>query len=453
MGAAIPPSTDAAVNSAVDALLKWKAKQTDSHNPQLLPSDDFIYLNFTLKKLPQKRTNPNKIPLPNPIVSPDSSELCLIIDDRPTSNLTSKLAKQKIKADGIGVSKVIKLSKLRTDYKPFESKRKLCDSYDMFFADKRVIHLLPKLLGKQFFRKKKLPLGVDLGHRNWKEQIERGCASGLLFFGSGTCSVVKVAKVSMTRDEIVENVVAAIEGGVGFVGKKLGGVRSLHLKFADSVALPVYQALPDIKLRIEGVKGKCELEEGIESKDGEVHEMSLDGDDVEGEVENIDVDEINGELDVDDDGGSDKKKRKGDEVEAGKKKRLRKGKVDGVSDDSRVKPAKKNVSDGVEVGKKKRSKKEKVVDVSDDLLVKPAKKSVSDGVEVGKKKRSTKEKVDDVSDDSRVKLVKKNVKPNKRKAVEESDVKTKSSDKLAKKKGKKQSVDSGKKKVRSVLRV
>ncbi|XP_076933155.1 putative ribosome biogenesis protein C8F11.04 [Bidens hawaiensis] len=425
MAAAIPPSTDAAVNSAVDALLKWKAKQTDSHNPQLLPSDDFIYLNFTLKKLPQKRTNPNKIPLPHPIISPDSSELCLIIDDRPSSNLTSKAAKQKIKADGIAVSKVIKLSKLRTDYKPFESKRKLCDSYDMFFADKRVIHLLPKLLGKQFFRKKKLPLGVDLGHKNWKEQIERACASGLLFFGSGTCSVVKVAKVSMTRDEIVENVVAAIEGGVGFVGKKLGGVRSLHLKFVDSVALPVYQALPDIKLKIEGVKENCKLEEGgegQESKDGGVIEMSLDGDDVE--VENIEnVDEISGELDVDDDGGSDKKKRKGDEVEAGKKKRSRKGKVDGVSDDTRVKPAKKSVIDGVEVGKKKRSTKEKVVDDSDDSHVKPAKK---------------------------------NVKPYKRKAVEENDVKSKSSDKLAKKKGKKQIVDSGKKekkKVRSVSRV
>ncbi|XP_076955288.1 uncharacterized protein LOC143630076 [Bidens hawaiensis] len=413
----IPPSTAAAVSSAVDTLLKWKTKQTDSHNPQLLPSDDFIYLNFTLKKLPQKRTNPNKIPLPHPIISSDSSELCLIIDDRTTSNLTSQAAKQKIKADGIGVSKVIKLSKLRTDYKPFESKRKLCDSYDMFFADKRVIHLLPKLLGKQFLRKKKLPLGVDLGHKNWKEQIERGCGSGLLFFGSGTCSMVKVAKVSMSRDEIVENVMAAIEGGVGFVGKKMGGVRSFHLKFADSVALPVYQALPDIKLKIQGVNEKCELEEGgelIESKDGGVLEMSLDGDDEE--VENVDL--VSGELVVDDDGGSDKKKRKGDEVEA---------------------------------GEKKRSKKGKIGEISDDLRVKSAKKSVSDEVEVGKKTRSTKEKVDDVSDDSHVKPAKKN----KRKAVEESDVKTKSSDKLAKKSGKKPSVDSGKKekkKARSVSR-
>ncbi|KAI3828286.1 hypothetical protein L1987_02385 [Smallanthus sonchifolius] len=103
---------------------------------------------------------------------------------------------------------------------------------------------------KQFF-KKKLPLGVDLSHKNWKEQIERGCSSGLFFVRTWTC-VIRVAKVSMERDEIVENVRAAIDGVVRFVPKKLAGVRSLHLKFSDSVALPLYQSLPGVKLKIKG---------------------------------------------------------------------------------------------------------------------------------------------------------------------------------------------------------
>ncbi|KVI07231.1 Ribosomal protein L1 [Cynara cardunculus var. scolymus] len=291
---------------AVDALIKWKSSQSNSQNPQLLPEDDFIYLILTLKKIPQKggingaRTNPHKVPLPHPLISPTSfPELCLIIDDRPNSKLTSEIAKKKIKADGISVTKVLKLSKLKTDYKPFEAKRKLCDSYEMFFADKRVIPLLPKLLGKQFFKKKKLPLPVDLGHKNWKEQIERGCSSGLLFFRTGTCSVIRVAKASMERDEIIENVGSAINGVLEFVPKKLSGVRSLHLKFSESVALPLYQSLPDIKLRIEGVKEKnVEVVEGeameIEevgkkkgSKKGRIHEVNHDMDEDEGgEIEN-----------------------------------------------------------------------------------------------------------------------------------------------------------------------
>ncbi|KAJ0474225.1 putative ribosomal protein L1 [Helianthus annuus] len=365
--AAIPPSIDAAATTAVDALLKWKTKQSDSQNPQLLPQDDFIYLNLTLKKIPQKgsingpRANPNKIPLPHPIVSTNFSEICLIIDDRPTSKLTSAIAKKKIKEEGISVTKVLKLSKLRTDYKPFEAKRKLCDSYDMFFADKRVVTLLPKLLGKWFFKKKKLPLGVDLSHKNWKEQIERGC------------------------------------------------VRSLHLKLADSVALPVYQSLPDVKLRIEGVR--VERLEGVEevekdgekkkkksSKKGRIHEMDLDVNEVdEPEVENENDENVDDGLD----GGLGKKKRKGDGIEVGKK-------------------------------TKKKSKKGK-------------------GVEVEVSRDSDDEVVEEV------KPAKKSVKEKKRKGdvMEESDVSAKSSDKIAKEKGKKVD-DSGKKekkKGRSVSRV
>lgn len=239
------------VERAVNALLKWRCAKTESQKAQLLEQDDFIYLILTLKKIPPKsRTNAYKIPLPHPLHS--GSELCLIIDDRAKSNLTSETAKKKIKAEDIPISKVIKLSKLKTDYKPFEAKRKLCDSYDMFFADKRVIPLLPKLLGKNFFTKKKLPVPVNLDHNNWKEQIERACSSAMLYLRTGTCSVMKVGKSSMEKREIVENVVGAIEGIVGLVHKKWEGIRSLHLKFTESLALPIYQAVPEMKMKIDG---------------------------------------------------------------------------------------------------------------------------------------------------------------------------------------------------------
>ena len=57
---------------------------------------------------------------------------------------------------------VLGISKLRNNYKAHEQKRKLCDSYDLFLADNRVIPILPKLIGKTFFSKKKQPVPVDL---------------------------------------------------------------------------------------------------------------------------------------------------------------------------------------------------------------------------------------------------------------------------------------------------
>ena len=75
-----------------------------------------------------------------------------------------------------------------------------------------------------------------------------------LFPRTGTCCVVKVAKVAMESDEIVENVNAAINGIVEIIPKGWDSVRSFHLKLLDSVALPLYQAIPGMRLRIEGFK-------------------------------------------------------------------------------------------------------------------------------------------------------------------------------------------------------
>ncbi|KAM6542129.1 hypothetical protein CsatB_006576 [Cannabis sativa] len=320
------------VEKAVKALLKWKISKSDTQKPQLLDEDEFVYLVLTLKKIPAKeRVNAYKVPLAHSLYS-ESAELCLIIDDSSKSGLTKDDAMKKIKAEGIPVSKVIKLSKLKTDYKAFESKRKLCDSYDMFLADKRVVTLLPRLLGKQFFKKKKIPVPVDLKHKNWKEQIEKACSSALLFLRTGTCCVVRVAKSSMSSDDIVENVVAAINGIVEFVPRKWGNVRSFHLKLLESVALPVYQALPDMRLKIEGVKAekvekeeegdkKVGKEDKVGKKKGRIHEvryMDVNAEE-EGIYEGDDVVDSDVELGVENDvmgsGDSGKKKRKkGDEV-------------------------------------------------------------------------------------------------------------------------------------------
>ncbi|XP_057957730.1 uncharacterized protein LOC131150788 [Malania oleifera] len=243
------------VEKAVNALVKWNSSKSKNEKPQLLDEDHFVYLVLTLKKIPSKvPTNPFKIPIPHPLHTPSTSELCLIIDDRPKSNLTAEAAKKKVKSEDIPISKVLRLSKLKTDYREYERKRKLCNSYGMFLVDKRIVHLLPRLLGKQFFKKKKTPVPVDLTQKNWKEQIERVCGSALLYLPTGTCSVVRVARASMEREDIVENVVAAINGAAEFVPKKWANVRSFHLKFSESLALPVYQALPDARLKIEGIK-------------------------------------------------------------------------------------------------------------------------------------------------------------------------------------------------------
>lgn len=271
------------VQKAVKALLKWKQLQkpqslTDPHHQSVDDDDDYIYLLVTLKKIPRKDHRTTfQLPLVHPLQDSLSfKEVCLVIDDRPKSNpkfkVNVEVANKKIKNEDTPITKVVKFSTLKSDYKSFEAKKALYDENDLFFVDKRVVKFLPGVLGKQFYRnKKKVPVAVDLGKCSWKEEIERGCRSVMLSLSSGTCSVVKVGKGSMERNEIVENVVKVIDGVVEVVPRKWAGVRSFHLKFLESLALPIYPELADGKLGVEGKKENVEVKE-VQKGEGKISE-------------------------------------------------------------------------------------------------------------------------------------------------------------------------------------
>lgn len=237
------------VRKATNALLKWKKKSllSLSHNENGADeeeTDDFIYLSVTLKKVPPRNLTlaPHRILLRRPILSEDYSSLniCLIVDGK---RITAESARKILLAQGIPyIKQVFKLPKLKSDYNSFESKKNLYESFDLFLADKRVVDSLPKVLGRVFYKKrKKIPVEVDLGG-DWKEEIERARKSSLWCLSSGTCSAVRVGRWGvMGTEEIVENVLDAVDGVVGIVPKKWNGIRCLHLKFSDSLALPFFE--------------------------------------------------------------------------------------------------------------------------------------------------------------------------------------------------------------------
>lgn len=231
------------VNRAVKSLLKWWDSKSKTENSESLENDGFVYLIVTLKRIPQlDRTNPLMIPLPHPLidlVAEDPPELCLIIDDKHKNKITKEAALKKIEAEKIPITTVIKVSKLKSDLRKLEEEKR----FELYFAERRLMPMLPKLLGKEFVKKNKTPIAINLRHGSWKEQIEKACESALFFVGTGTCSVVKVAKLSMGRNEIAENVVAAMNGIGDLVPGRWKNVKLFHLKLLESLALPVYQSV------------------------------------------------------------------------------------------------------------------------------------------------------------------------------------------------------------------
>ncbi|XP_050380228.1 uncharacterized protein LOC126797609 [Argentina anserina] len=377
--AASPPSsstTKSTARNAVTALLKWR----DSKNPSKLDllgsgDDELLYLVVTLKKIPAKaRVNAYKIPLPTPLHS-RATEFCLIYDDRPKSKLSKPLIQAKIKADNLPVVKILKYTKLKSDFKAFESKRKLLNSYDMFLADKQILPLLPRLLGKHFFKTKRIPVPLDLLKKNWKDQVDRICASALMFLSTGTCSVVRVARTSMSEEEIVENVVKAIEGVVEVVPGGWGGVRSLHLKMLESIALPVYQTLPDEGVKVEGGEKAVEVAKAEESKELKKKKGMIR------EMRNLD-EVVDGEKSGKDNANENEKLGSSGELKKAKRKK------ENAVDESSV--GKASESDQIESGELRKSKRNKEKDageskMSKELMGKSA-KLVAEKVEIAEKR-------------------------------------------------------------------
>ena len=65
-------------------------------------------------------------------------------------------------------------------------------------ADARVLPILPKLLGKAFFKKKRQPVAVDLTKKDWPAQIRKAASATYMHMGAGTCLSVKVGKSSQS---------------------------------------------------------------------------------------------------------------------------------------------------------------------------------------------------------------------------------------------------------------
>jgi len=234
---------------AAEALLKWLGGEKEKRK-NLLAGDEgeLLYLVVSLKKPPNfKKDKPQKLQVPHPVHQYDGAEICLIVKDHKGEG--HKQAKEKVAKfeKNAGVTKVLGVSKLKTKYESHEAKRQLCDSYDLFLADDRVIRVLPSLLGKSFFKKKKQPIPVRLAAGKWDKAIKKACQGTYVFWSGGNCLNIKIARSSHTAEEVAENITTGVENLAKILPGKMNDIQSLYLKSVESVSLPLYSVAPEVQ--------------------------------------------------------------------------------------------------------------------------------------------------------------------------------------------------------------
>jgi ribosome biogenesis protein UTP30 len=221
--------------------MKIKKKKTS-----LIEDFQWIHLILSLKKINLEKKGPptKSIPilLPFPIYEIDN-EFCFISKD-PQKKYKEIFQQNNMKA------KVIGISKLRNNYKQFEAKRKLCGSYDLFFADKAIIPMLPPLIGKVFFSKKKFPIPINMSKKKYIfSKIEQSFHSTFLHLNNGSnCCLVKIAKSNFPIKHIIQNIEEGLIKIISKIPQNWNNIQSIYIKTDNSIALPIYNSLPDNNL-------------------------------------------------------------------------------------------------------------------------------------------------------------------------------------------------------------
>lgn len=229
---------------------KSKTESKEGNKKNLLEDDEddgsvssadkkSFYVMFGLKKIPAEvSVKPQLISVPNcwkSASSADSVRVCIFTKD------PHEEYKKRIKALGLpSILKVMPVSKLRKNFKPFEAKRQLCASYDIFLTDCRIVSLLPKLIGKKFFESKKIPVVVDLTKEDLKSELESAINSTYLHLTSGPCSSVKIGLGSQGVSALTENGAEIIKQVIEKIPGGWDNIKVLHVKTPDSLALPIY---------------------------------------------------------------------------------------------------------------------------------------------------------------------------------------------------------------------
>ncbi|KPP73114.1 ribosomal L1 domain-containing protein 1-like [Scleropages formosus] len=229
------------VKKAVQCLLAYLKSRT-AGDLLLLNECQRVSLLFTLWRIPKKEKT-IRVPLPHGIRT-EVSEVCLFTRDEPkmTTDQTERFYKKLLTERGVkGVTEVIPFKVLKTEYKSFESKRRLLGNFDLFLSDARVRRLLPSHLGKHFYQSKKAPLSVDLLSKQLAKSLEKIIqGSTLCISKKGSCCMAHVGHSGMPADHIVENIIATVNSVAENLPQKGMSIKIIHLKSQSSAALPVY---------------------------------------------------------------------------------------------------------------------------------------------------------------------------------------------------------------------
>lgn len=233
----------------VNIICHLTEEKLKSNNALFEDESQSIFMQVTCIRVPKTPRRFMRILLPHSIIS-SNDEVALFVGDlqrgrrrdyEPTieyyENLLRKHGCTKIKS-------IIPMNQVKTEYDQYELKRKLVGSYDYFLVDGKIAGHLSHLLGKEFYKKRKLPTSIRMLSKDLKHEIEYALRKTVMQIHSyGDTHIVQVGHTFMKKKEILENILATCR----YLSKNYPGgwvnIRSIRIKTSISLGLPIYMTL------------------------------------------------------------------------------------------------------------------------------------------------------------------------------------------------------------------
>ena len=255
------------LSKAVGALLQYHEKTAggdDLKKKELLGTDTHVLVNFGLQLVPDKMSSkPIRVGIPHPLWKTDDSsksqdlqepDVCLIVkeDSKPAvQEMIDRFPEQM----GF-VKKVLGLDSLRKKHSRYVQQRELLSRFDVFMADDRILPMVGKAIGRNFFRAKKHPIPVKVSRTNaLPHQILLSLQATFLHINEGTNVTIRAGYTSMDPKHLTENIVAIVDKVAERIPRKWANIRSVSIKTTNSVALPFYNKAPEELAEIAKMAG------------------------------------------------------------------------------------------------------------------------------------------------------------------------------------------------------
>jgi len=234
-----------AINKVVEESQKSKSSLIEENIP--------IQLQYNFKKIPQMKNKRLHAPIPHTLVT-RNTDVCLFVKDvhqgaddqedkRDFTPSVRHFRKIVEEASSQKVEEIIPVIQLKREYRDFEMQRKLCASFDVFLCDERISKFLPKLLGKTFHKKRKLPINVKLDGapslvaKSLKKAFDS--VHGLIT-GKGSSTSVTLSHTGLTAQQTTDNVLAVVNHMVRVIPGGWANISGLYLTSTKTTSIPLY---------------------------------------------------------------------------------------------------------------------------------------------------------------------------------------------------------------------